>query len=393
MKPFAPFNFLPRTVIVLGVVSLLNDSASEMITPLLPIFLTSVLGSGPAVVGLVEGMAESTAGVLKLISGRLADRGIDPKLLVTLGYGASNLARPLIGVALIWPTVLVLRFVDRIGKGIRTAPRDAMIAGVTVSGRRGAAFGFHRSMDHAGAVIGPLFAFALLESSVSLTKVFYYSAIPGALVVMLLILGVPSRAPLETVSAPSSLKWSALDARLKAMIVSAGALALSAVPEAFVVLWARNAGLAVSRIPLLWALASLAKMCIAMPAGILSDRIGRLPVWTAALGLRVATLLSLAFIEAKGQLVWILFLTYAISLALAEPVERSIIGDRAASDLRGTAFGLYHLASGLLALPGAFAFGLIWEYASASAAFQTAAAITVVAALPMAILANPSDKA
>src|SRR4249920_3092189 len=136
---------LPRTVVVLGFVSLLNDSASEMITPLLPIFLTAVLGAGPVVVGIVEGVAEATASVLKLIAGRLADRGWNPKLLVMSGYGTSNLMRPLIGLVFNWWWVLALRFLDRVGKGIRTAPRDALIAGATDSTRRGAAFGFHRS--------------------------------------------------------------------------------------------------------------------------------------------------------------------------------------------------------------------------------------------------------
>src|SRR5215831_5071144 len=181
MKLSTPFHFLPRTVVVLGFVSLLNDSASEMITPLLPIFLTSVLGSGPMIVGLIEGIAESTASILKLVSGRLADRGVGSKALVLFGYGASNLARPLIGAAFGWTTVLGLRFLDRIGKGIRTAPRDALIAGAVDAHRRGAAFGFHRSMDHAGAFIGPLLAYVLLANHLPLAQVFYWSAVPGLL--------------------------------------------------------------------------------------------------------------------------------------------------------------------------------------------------------------------
>jgi len=153
---------LPRTVVTLGLVSLANDAASEMLTPLLPIFLTATLGAGPAVVGLIEGVAEATASILKVVSGRLADRGLGAKRLVFTGYGASTLARPLIGLALGWTWVLALRFVDRVGKGIRTAPRDAMIAGAVAPGSLGRAFGFHRALDHGGAVIGPLLAFLLL---------------------------------------------------------------------------------------------------------------------------------------------------------------------------------------------------------------------------------------
>ena len=190
-----PGKGLPRTVVVLGFVSLLNDSASEMITPLIPLFLTATLGAGPAIVGFIEGLAEATASVLKLVSGRLADRGVPAKSLVLGGYGLSNVARPLIGLAASWAAVLSLRFLDRVGKGLRTAPRDALIAGATEASRRGRAFGFHRSMDHAGAVIGPLAAFALLSANVPLGSLFLASVVPGALVLLLLVWGLPDAAP------------------------------------------------------------------------------------------------------------------------------------------------------------------------------------------------------
>ncbi len=268
---------LPRTVVVLGLVSLLNDAASEMITPLLPIFLTATLGAGPAIVGFVEGLAEATASVIKLVSGRLADRGVPAKGLVLGGYGISNACRPLIGLASGWLAVLLLRFLDRVGKGLRTAPRDAYIASAAHPDQRGRAFGFHRSMDHAGAVIGPLLAFALLASQVDLRNVFLVSALPGALVILLLVFGLPAQhAPLA--APPKRFRWSELHGRLRAMIVAAGLLALASVPEVFVVLWATEAGMAVTWVPLVWAAASLAKMAIAMPAGVLSDRVGRLPL-------------------------------------------------------------------------------------------------------------------
>ncbi len=186
---------LPRTVVILGLVSLLNDAASEMITPLLPIFLTATLGAGPAIVGLVEGLAEATASILKLVSGRLADRGVPAKSLVVGGYTLSNAMRPLIGLATGWGAVLALRFLDRVGKGIRSAPRDALIAAAAGPEQRGRAFGFHRSMDHAGSVIGPLLAFALLAAHADLKHVFLASALPGALVILLLVFGLPAPAP------------------------------------------------------------------------------------------------------------------------------------------------------------------------------------------------------
>ena len=373
-------NALPRTVLVLGFVSLLNDAASEMITPLLPIFLTATLGAGPAIVGLVEGFAEATASVLKLVAGRLADRGVPAKRLVLGGYGLANVSRPLIGLAAGWATVLVLRFLDRVGKGLRSAPRDALIAAAVGPDQRGRAFGFHRSMDHFGAVIGPLLAFALLSLQVDLKNVFLASVVPGVLVMLLLWLGLPHDGPKVAVPAPARLEWRALHGRLRAMIVAAGVLALASVPEAFVVLWAHDRGLAIAWVPLVWAAASLVKMGLAMPAGILSDRVGRVPVLLGGWAARVAVLLALASVNPNALGVWALFLAYAATLAVTEPAERSLIGDHAGSGERGTAFGLYHLASGLMALPGAVLFGLVWERWGSGAAFAAAAAVTAAGA-------------
>jgi len=381
---------LPRTVGVLGVVSLLNDASSEMITPLLPIFLTATLGAGPAIVGLVEGLAEATSSVLKLVAGRLADRGVDSKSLVLGGYGLSNATRPLLGLAAAWSAVLLLRFLDRVGKGLRTAPRDALIAGAVPAAQRGRAFGFHRSMDHAGAVIGPLIAFALLAAHVPLEHVFLASVVPGTLVLLLLAFGLPRGQPFVA-PPPAAFAWGSLHGRLRAMIVAAGWLALASVPEVFVVLWATNAGMDVQWIPLVWAAASLAKMLIAMPAGIVSDRLGRVPVLLGGWTLRVIVLLALAALPAPAAWqVWLLFIAYAATLAVTEPAERSVIGDHAAEHERGTAYGLYHLASGLLVLPGAVMFGAIWQWFGSSAAFTVAALVTACGAAWMSWLARDS---
>jgi MFS family permease len=382
---------LPRTVVVLGFVSLLNDSASEMITPLIPLFLTATLGAGPAIVGFIEGLAEATASVLKLVSGRLADRGVPAKSLVLGGYGLSNVARPLIGLAVSWAAVLTLRFLDRVGKGLRTAPRDALIAGATEASRRGRAFGFHRSMDHAGAVIGPLAAFGLLSANVPLGGVFLASAVPGALVLLLLVWGLPETPPGTAAVSRAPLAWRSLHGRLRAMIVVAGLLALASVPEAFIVLWARDAGLDLLWIPLICAAASLAKMFVTLPAGIVSDRAGRLPVLTFGWSARVLVLVMLALSEPGPSGVWLLFIAYAASLAVTEPAERSLIGDHASPGERGTAFGLYHLASGLLVLPGAVLFGLIWEWYGASTAFIAAAIVVAVAAAAMLLVARTGE--
>lgn len=373
---------------MLGLVSLLNDAASEMITPLLPIFLTAALGAGPAIVGFVEGLAEATASVLKLVSGRLADRGVPAKGLVVGGYTLSNFGRPLIGLATGWLAVLLLRFLDRVGKGLRTAPRDALIAAAAGPEQRGRAFGFHRSMDHAGAVIGPLLAFALLSAQADLKHVFLASALPGLLVIVLLVLGLPANQPVAPV-APQRFRWHALHGRLKAMIVAAGLLALASVPEVFVVLWATQAGMAVTWVPLVWAAASLAKMLIAMPAGVLSDRVGRVPLLLVGWSARVIVLLLLGFAQPGALGVWVLFIAYSATLAITEPAERSLIGDHAGAGERGTAYGLYHLTAGLLVLPGAVLFGALWQGIGSPTAFAVAALLTAVAGVVMLWLARP----
>ncbi len=376
--------FLPRTVIVLGLVSFLNDTASEMITPLLPLFLTLTLGSGPAVVGLVEGVAEATASLLKLVSGWLADRGWDPRRLVIGGYSVSNLARPLIGLAMGWGWVLLLRFLDRVGKGVRTSPRDAMIAAVTVENHRGRAFGFHRALDNAGAMVGPLLAFVLLQHwHLDLSHVFFWSLVPGVLVVALLVLGLPPQPPARPLPQTPRLRWSALSPGLRGLIVAAGGLSLAAVPEAFLVLWATERGLAVAWVPLIWAAASGVKALVAAPAGSLSDRLGRVPVLVIGWGVRILVLLGLAFTHTHPLAIWSGFLAYAATLAFTEGAERALIGDAAPQAHRATAFGLYHMVVGLAALPGAFLFGVLWQWWGEPQAFVTAA---LVAALALGIL-------
>jgi MFS family permease len=369
---------------VLGFVSLLNDAASEMVTPLLPIFLTATLGAGPAIVGLIEGAAESAASVLKLVSGWLTDRGWNAKGLVVGGYALSNGLRPLIGVAAAWSWVLALRFLDRVGKGLRTAPRDAMIAAVTAPEIRGRAFGFHRSMDHLGAVVGPLLAFALLSAGLSVRQVFLSSLVIGVVVIATLVFGVPKESSRPHSTPRPLFEWRTLDGRLRRLLLACGALAIATTPEAFLVLWAKDHGLVVTVVPLLWAVASVLKMSVALPAGILSDRLGRLPVLIGGWALRVLTLAALAWVHVDSSWpVWLLFLAYAATLAMTESAERSLVGDIAAPAQRGTAFGWYHLMSGLLLLPGALIFGSLWEWAGSSLAFGVAAGVTLVAAAMM----------
>jgi MFS family permease len=350
-----------------------------MITPLLPVLLTATLGAGPAIVGLVEGVAEATASVLKVFSGRLADRGFGARRLVLGGYGASNLARPAIGLALGWTWVLGLRFLDRLGKGLRTAPRDAMIAAAVSPGLRGRAFGFHRAMDHAGAVLGPLLAFGRLAMGCSVTQVFAWSLVPGLVVLALIWKGLEPDEPAKPIR-PPPIALRSLDPRLRGLIGAAGLLSLSALPEVLMVLWATSGGLPVTGVPLLWAAASLAKMAVVVPAGALTDRLGPVPVLLGGWSLRIVLLVGLAVTAPGATGIWAGFIAYSVALALTEAPERSLIGDAAPAALRGTAFGVYHLAIGLFALPGAVLLGLLWEHAGSRAAFLAAAGLTAVAA-------------
>ncbi len=397
---------LPRLVIVLSLTSLLNDAASEMITPLLPLFLTAVLGAGATVVGLVEGLAEAAASLLKYQAGRLADRGWSPRGLVFAGYGLSSLARPAIGLCGAWVPVLGLRFLDRAGKGLRTAPRDAMISSSVEDPERGRAFGFHRGMDHAGSVIGPLLAAALLAAGAALQQVFLLSIVPGFLMMALLVFGLKEKGTqpffsrrtqvlrtglgekgLRPLFLASSLRWRDLDRRLRALVIAAGSLALAMTPEAFLILWATQNGLAMALVPLLWSAASVVKSTIAYAGGHWSDRLGRTPLLIGGWSARVVVLVALAFVPVAGAGLWMMFLLYAATLAVSEGPERALIGDVAPPDQRATAFGLYHLVYGLLALPGGLLFGLLWERLGSGAAFAVAAVLTTTGMLTMFTLA------
>jgi MFS family permease len=377
------FSGLPRTVVILGLVSLMNDMASDMIAPLLPIFLTAALGAGPAVVGLIEGVAETTASLLKLWSGRLVDRGASQKKLAVGGYLLSNAIRPTLGAVGSWGAVLLIRFTDRVGKGLRTAPRDALISASVDEGARGRAFGLHRSMDHAGAMIGPIAASALLAVGFGVNEVFYFSVIPGMAAVALLAFGVnePSYTAPAIPSMPPP-KWSDMDGRMRAMILSAGGLAFSAVPDAFFALWLSVSGVPLAWIPVAWTAAHLVKSAVAMPAGKLSDSAGRVPValfsWTAR-----AVVAAIMPWFGGAWMATLFFLLYAGASAGSEGAERALIGDKAGESSRGSAFGMYHMVAGLLALPGAALFGAVWQVFGAQAAFMMSSAVTLVSALLM----------
>jgi MFS family permease len=354
--------------------------------PLLPVFLAATLGAGPAIIGLIEGVAEATASLLKLWAGRLGDRGVGHKRLAVVGYSLSNLVRPLLGAATSWGLVLSVRFVDRIGKGVRTAPRDALLSASVDTGLRGRAFGLHRALDHSGAFIGPLLASVLLALGLSLHEVFFASAVPGILAVALLVFGLRAvREPTRRDAKLPPLRWSLLHPRLRVMVIAAGSLALVAVPDAFLILWLSKQGITVFWIPLIWAAAHGVRALIALPGGHWSDRYGRVPVLLIGWCARAALLVCVPLVTDTAGMI-ALFLLYAGATAGTEGAERAVIGDFADKAAQGTAFGLYNMTVGLLALPGALWFGLVWEAFGMGVAFSLSALLTVAVAAALALL-------
>jgi MFS family permease len=384
---------LGRNVLALAAVSFLTDVSSEMTYPLLPIFLTTVLGASATSIGVIEGAAESTAALLKLVSGWLSDRAARRKPLVVAGYGIASAIRPLIGLAQSAAQVLAIRVTDRIGKGVRTSPRDALIADSVDPSIRGRAFGFHRSADHAGAVVGPLIAFALLRwSSVDLRHVFLWTAVPGALAVAALLFGVretPRDAP-EPKAGGLDLKVP-LGRRFWAFLAVLFVFTLGNSTDAFLLLRAADMGVAPALIPILWALLHVVKSASSTPGGILSDRIGRKPLLIA--GWLVYAAVYLALGQAREQWhAWALFAIYGVYFGMTEGVEKALVADLVPADRRGVAFGWYNLALGLGALPASLIFGLLWDKAGPATAFGFGAAMALAAAIGITLVAPAPEK-
>lgn len=373
------FSGISGNVLIFGFVSLLTDISSEMIYPLLPLFLTSVLGAGPAFLGAIEGVAESTAAVLKLVSGFVSDRMRRRKKLVLLGYSISSIARPLIAVAASPIAVLFIRFADRVGKGVRTSPRDALIADSTPQSLRGKAFGFHRSMDHAGALIGPLLATLLLARfTTSLRTVFLLAAVPGIAAVLLIIFRVREVPRQQTMGETRLLTVPRGPLRSYLLVLLVFTLGNSS--DAFLLLRANHLGVTPAQIPLLWTFFHLVKMLASMPFGALSDQIGRRGIIIA--GWTVYALAYIGFAQATSALqIWILFGFYGLFYGLTEGVEKALLADIAPTAERGSAFGWYNCAIGIGALPASLLFGFLWQWGSPQLAFAVGAAFALLAGL------------
>lgn len=378
-----PSKSLPRTVVVIGFVSLLNDFASEMVTPLIPLLLATVLAAGPLALGLIEGLADTTTNLLKLWAGRRSDRDAHRrKPFVLFGYALSNLVRPLIGLSGSWLMVLGIRVTDRVGKGLRTAPRDALLADATPDGMVARAYGFTRALDHAGAVLGALAAAAVVHwGTQRLDLVIAFSAIPGLFAILLIVFGIrePARhTPVSDALAP--LRWRGLSAATRAYLVAVGLFALGRIPETFLLLRGHELGMAVVELLLLWAAMHMVKVLTAEGAGRLADRNGRRPVLLAGYVVYVLALTGLAFAASVLHL-WLLSLTLGLHFGLIEGAERALVRDLAPRAERGTAFGWFHMFVGLAAVPAGLLLGGLWALANAKTAFLVSAGIAATATL------------
>ncbi len=394
-----PFLGLSKNVRSLGWVSLFNDIASEMIYPLLPLFLNSVLGAGVVFIGLIEGIAESVSSFLKLFSGWVSDRFRKRKGLILFGYALASITRPFIGLATSAYHVLFLRFFDRIGKGVRSSPRDALLSQSCSQEERGKAFGFQRAMDHAGAMTGPLVASLLMAVfTKDLRIIFLLAFIPSLFCLWILWRGVTdissankdSRDDSKSFSSPK-LNLKEWDGKFKYFLLIITLFTLGNSSDAFLLLRAQDLGLNVVTIPILWFVFHLSKTIFSVPGGALSDRIGRRKVMIFAWIIYGLVYLGFAFASTPYH-IWILFIAYGLFYGLSEGTEKAWVADLVEDSKRGTAYGAYHFCIGIAALPASLLMGLIWKAIGVQWAFTFGAVMALIAALLTIVLMKNNPK-
>lgn len=428
MKSGKSRRLLTGNVLALSIASLLNDAASEMIFPLLPLFVVTTLGAGPAVLGIIEGVADTTSSFVKLAGGWVSDRARRRKAFVAWGYTIATVVRPLLAITTAAWQVLAIRFTDRVGKGVRTAPRDALLAASVDAGRRGTAFGIHRAADHLGAVVGPLLASGLLLLWPGrLRLVFALAAIPGVFTVLVVVWkvreagiaepraervrgqesegavrervsgrggegvvrervsgrgGEGAMGDVDRVGKPVDTPRPAFTAYLGVVAL----FTLGNASDAFLLLRAQQLGVAVALIPILWGAFHVSKMAWNVVGGALADRIGAAPAIIAGWLVYAATYAGFAF-AATAWHAWALFLVYGLFYGLTEAPEKALVARMAPEAIRGRAFGAYHFAIGIAALPASVLFGVLWQTVSVAAAFLVGGGLALVAAalLPLAL--------
>jgi len=384
---------LPRNVKLLGWISLLTDMASEMIYPLLPQFLITVLGGSRFHLGIIEGVADSTSSLLKLWSGAWSDRVRNRKGFVAFGYTLAGLVRPLIGLASTPWHLFVIRTTDRVGKGIRSSPRDALIADSTDPSIRGRAYGFHRAMDHLGAAIGPLIAVGfLLLFPGELRSLFLITLVPGLIVIGLAFVGVQDKPIISSAAGRFELTLKPFDRRFKLYLFALVVFALGNSTDAFLLVRASEVGVPTAYLPLLWCVFHAIKSIGNLVAGRWVDSYGSKPFIVVGWMLYAAVYLAFAFATDTWH-IWMLFVGYGLFHALTEPAEKTLVANLVAAERRGLAFGWFNFAIGIVALPSSAIFGLLYEQLGAVAAFGLGAGLAVVAGtVLLAVRTVPSQE-
>lgn len=356
-------------IIVLGITSLLTDISSEMVYPVLPIFLVTTLGVGPAILGLIEGIAESLSSLLKVFSGYFSDKIRQRKPLTIFGYASSTLGKLFLYVSTAWTGVLLGRVFDRFGKGVRTAPRDALIADSAKQGKLGAAFGLHRAMDSLGATIGVFIAYLLITRfKDNLRGIFLFSLIPAFLGILILFLVKEKKRQLIPASEKLQFRWHALDKRLKRFLIFTFIFTLGNSSNQFLLLRTKNLGSPVTQVILFYLVYNIVYCLTAYPASRLSDRIGRKKL--LVFGYLFYGLVYLGFaVNNSLNMFWLLFGVYGLYIGFTEGVEKALVADIAPEQLRATAIGLHATLVGVGLLPASLFAGLLWKFFGASAPF------------------------
>ena len=396
---------LPANVFALSLVSLFNDTSSDIIYPFLSIFLTT-LGASPLSMGIIEGAAETVSSFLKLFAGYFSDRRGRRKGLVVFGYALSGVIRTFLAFATTWTQVFAIRVADRVGKGVRGAPRDAMIADAATPSQRGLAFGLNRAMDNAGAVVGPLLGFLLLifiaddtnhPQAGELRTLFLLAAIPALAAVLVAAFFVREKRREERIDisevAPAPLRFSlrGFDANFKRFLVILALFTLANSSDLLVLRRVQEAGVGAASIPLLWAALHVCKVVSSLFGGDLSDRLGRKRLIVSGWILYAAVYAGLAFVSSVGQ-AWALFLLYGIYFGLTEGAEKALVADLVPATKRGTAYGLYNLAFSVTVLPASLMTGALWKFYGAHIAFLTCTVISMLAALLLLLIVRTEHR-
>jgi len=372
---------IPRNVFALGWVSFFNDFASEMVYPIVPIFLTSFLGIPVSIVGVIEGIAESTASILKVFSGWLSDKFQKRKPFTVAGYSLSTFSKIILGLSYIWPFVLIARFVDRFGKGIRTSARDSLITESCPENIRGKSFGFHRALDTLGAVVGPLAAILFLAIfNDNLRLVFYIAAIPGLIGIILLIIFVREKKKRPLCFADLKLKWRDVNPSFKIFLFISIIFSIGNSSDAFLILRAQDLGLAIKITILAYVLFNLTYAFFSIPAGIIVDKIGAKKVLVAGLLIFSVVYFFFGFIN-KSLFIWFLFPAYGIYMALTEGVGKAYISLMVPQEKSGTAFGIYQTSVGICSFFSSLIAGLMWNYINVKVPFYFGSITALIAAI------------